>query len=168
MTMLAIDSKEFRRVLGHFPTGVVVVTAVGSDGTPAGMAIGSFTSVSLEPPLVAFLPAKTSSSWPRMSTSGAFCVNVLGESQGDLGKRFATSGGDKFAGIDWTPAPSGSPILPSVLAWIDCDVVRVDDAGDHLLVMGQVRALSANPEGGGPLVFYRGSFGQFAPAEGDQ
>jgi 3-hydroxy-9,10-secoandrosta-1,3,5(10)-triene-9,17-dione monooxygenase reductase component len=156
-----VDAKDFRAVLGHFPTGVVVITALCPDGMPAGMAIGSFTSVSLDPPLIAFLPAKNSSSWPRMREAGSFCVNVLGHGQAGLVERFALSGGDKFAGLDWTPAPSGHPILPGVPAWIDCELVRVDDAGDHWIVLGLVASLSADSSHPGSLVFCRGTFGQF-------
>ncbi|MTD17093.1 flavin reductase [Nakamurella sp. YIM 132087] len=162
MTMPDIEARHFRDVLGHFPTGVVVVTAIGPDGEPAGMAIGSFTSVSLDPPLVAFLPAKTSTSWPRMSGAESFCVNVLGHPQAELGRAFARSGGPKFDGLAWTPAPSGAPVLPGVLAWIDCRRSDVHSAGDHWIVLGEVTALSADPEAEGPLVFYRGAFGHFA------
>jgi flavin reductase (DIM6/NTAB) family NADH-FMN oxidoreductase RutF len=161
----AIDPGEFRTVLGHFPTGVTVITACCPDGRPAGMAIGSFTSVSLEPPLVAFLPAKSSASWPRIQCAGSFCVNILGFGQQSLVRRFALSGSDKFAGLDWRSAPSGHPILPGVPAWIDCDLVRVDDAGDHWIVLGHVRALSASQRPAGPLVFARGKLGAFVATE---
>lgn len=157
----AIDPREFRAVLGQVPTGVVVVTARCPDGERAGLAIGSFTSVSLDPPMVAFLPAKTSSSWPRMRSAGSFCVNVLGHAQAGLVKRFAVSGGDKFAGLSTRRAPSGHPILPGVPAWIDCELARVDDAGDHWIVFGRVTSLSADNGHPGPLVFCRGTFGQF-------
>ncbi|HEY6494171.1 MAG TPA: flavin reductase family protein [Trebonia sp.] len=159
-----VDAREFRGVLGHFPTGVVVITACGPDGEPAGMTIGSFTSVSLDPPLVAFLPAKTSATWPRIRAAGSFCANILGAGQEGLVKRFATSGADKFAGIDWAPGPSGHPVLPGVPAWIDCTVERVDDAGDHWIVLGLVRALEADASHPGPLVFCRGALGRFVAA----
>jgi flavin reductase (DIM6/NTAB) family NADH-FMN oxidoreductase RutF len=159
-----VDAGEFRRALGHFPTGVVVITACGPDGEPAGMTIGSFTSVSLDPPLVAFLPAKTSATWPRIRAAGSFCANILGAGQQDLLKRFAVSGGDKFAGLDWVPGPSGHPVLPGVPAWIDCAIERVDDAGDHWIVLGLVRALQADTSHPGPLVFCRGALGRFVAA----
>lgn len=157
-----IDSAEFRHALGHFPTGVVAITAMCPDGKPAGMVIGSFTSVSLDPPLVGFLPQKTSTSWPRIRQAGAFCVNILGYDQQDLGRRLAVSGGDKFAELEWDLTPEGNPVLPSVPAWIDCRVHRVDDAGDHWIVLGRVTALSARNEGAGPLVFYRGAYARLA------
>jgi flavin reductase (DIM6/NTAB) family NADH-FMN oxidoreductase RutF len=164
---VTVDAKTFRAVLGHFPTGVVVITALCPDGRPAGMAIGSFTSASLDPPLVAFLPAKSSSSWPRIREAGSFCANVLGHGQSGLVERFAISGGDKFAGLDWTPTPSGHPILPGVPAWIDCELMRVDDAGDHWMVLGRVRSLSADSSHPGSLVFCRGAFGQFVAVRQD-
>jgi flavin reductase (DIM6/NTAB) family NADH-FMN oxidoreductase RutF len=161
-----LDDAEFRRVLGHFPTGVAVITACGPDGAAAGMAVGSFTSVSLDPPLVAFLPARTSSSWPRIRAAGSFCANILGADQGGLLRRFAAPGGDKFDGLAWTPGPGGHPVLPGVPAWIDCDIHRVDEAGDHWLVLGLVRGLHAEQAHAGPLVFCRGALGRFVPAAG--
>lgn len=152
------ESAELRHVLGHFPTSVVAITAMCPDGEPAGMVIGSFTSVSLDPPLVGFLPQKTSTSWPRIQDAGTFCVNVLGHDQKELSGRFAVSGGDKFAELEWSLTPEGNPVLPGVPAWIDCRVHRVDDAGDHLFVLGRVTALSAQSKCAGPLVFYKGGY----------
>jgi flavin reductase (DIM6/NTAB) family NADH-FMN oxidoreductase RutF len=97
--------------------------------------------------------------------AGSFCVNILGFGQQSLVRRFALSGGDKFTGLDWRSGPSGHPILPGVPAWIDCDLVRVDDAGDHWIVLGRVRAMSANQGPAGPLVFARGKFGAFVATE---
>src|SRR3954451_20740076 len=110
------DGQKFRQVLGHFPTGVAVVTGVDADGNPAGMAVGSFSSVSLDPPLVAFMPDKSSSSWPKFRDSGAFCVNILGAEQVSVCRAFAMKGGDKFAELSRRPPGSGSPILDGVLA----------------------------------------------------
>jgi flavin reductase (DIM6/NTAB) family NADH-FMN oxidoreductase RutF len=153
----ATDELLFRAVLGQFPTGVTVVTANTPDG-PVGLAVGSFTSVSLEPPLVGFLPAQTSSSWPLMRGAGTFCVNVLAEGQEDVARAFASPSADRFGDRTWTPAPhSGAPILDGVLAWIDCDVAGVSEAGDHHFVLGRVRALGATAAGT-PLVFFRGQY----------
>jgi flavin reductase (DIM6/NTAB) family NADH-FMN oxidoreductase RutF len=153
----ATDALLFRGVLGQFPTGVTVVTANTPHG-PVGLAVGSFTSVSLDPPLVGFLPAQTSTSWPLIRDSGAFCVNVLAEDQQDLARAFATPATDRFSGRSWTAAPhSGAPILDGVLAWIDCDVAGVSEAGDHHFVLGKVRALGAATDGN-PLVFFRGAY----------
>ncbi|MGK2947744.1 MAG: flavin reductase family protein [Acidimicrobiales bacterium] len=157
----AFDSAKFRQVLGHFPTGVTVVTAAGDDG-PVGLAVGSFSSASLDPPLVAFFPAKSSSSWPRIEAAGSFCVNILGADQEQACRRFASKEVDKFAGLGWHPAPSGAPRLDGVLAWIDCDIDSVVDAGDHHCVLGRVRDLEVGDDDSGPLLFYRGGYGRFA------
>lgn len=156
-----IDASRFRKVLGHFPTGVAVITGVDVDGKPAGMAIGSFSSVSLDPPLVAFMPDKSSSSWPKFKDSGHFCVNILGSDQEDVCRTFAVSGGDKFATLPWHPAGSGSPILDGVLAWIDCDIEVVHEAGDHFIVIGGVRELDVASTAM-PLVFFQGGYGRFS------
>lgn len=156
----SFDSARYRQVLGHFPTGVTVITAA-AEGVPAGMAVGSFSSVSLEPPLVAFFAGKSSSTWPKIEAAGSFCVNILAEDQEDLCRRFASKEEDKFAGVGWSPAGSGSPLLDGVLAWIDCDIDSVTDAGDHVCVMGHVRDLAVAHDGA-PLVFFRGGYGRFA------
>lgn len=150
-------SEHFRRVLGRLPTGVVIVTGAGSEGQ-FGLVCGSFMSVSLEPPLVAVCPAKTSTSWPKIEQTGSFCANVLAEGQEPLARRFAVSGGDKFAGVPSSPAPAtGSPLLDGVAAWIDCRIYERIEAGDHLLVLGEVLDLSVDHEGGA-LVFHGGAY----------
>lgn len=160
-TPASFDSRHFRTVLGHFPTGVVIVTADGADG-PVGMTIGSFTSVSLDPPLVAFLPATTSSSWQKVEAAGSFCVNILADDQADVCNRFASKDDDKFAGLDWTPAAgTGSPVLPDVLGWIDCEIDAVHEAGDHVIVVGRVLDLAAAESDRGPLLFFQGGYGRF-------
>jgi 3-hydroxy-9,10-secoandrosta-1,3,5(10)-triene-9,17-dione monooxygenase reductase component len=152
-----VGPDRFRRVLGAFPTGVTVVTAPTPRG-PVGLSVGSFTSVSLDPPLVGFLPAVSSVSWPRIAEGGRFCVNVLSERQEDVARLFATPGAARFDGMAWTAAPySGAPVLDGVLAWIDCDVAGVSDAGDHHFVLGEVRALGTRGAGN-PLVFFRGDY----------
>lgn len=154
------DSSKFRQVLGHFPTGVTVVTAA-PEGGPVGMAVGSFCSVSLDPPLVAFFPGKTSTSWPGIEEAGSFCVNILADDQEEISRRFASKDSDKFTGLGWTPAPSGAPVLDGVLAWIDCDIETVAEAGDHWSVTGKVRDLAVGHDGA-PLLFFRGGYGRFA------
>ncbi|HTW11645.1 MAG TPA: flavin reductase family protein [Solirubrobacteraceae bacterium] len=153
----ASQSDHFRNVLGRLPTGVVVVTG-GDPEHPSGLVCGSFMSVSLEPPLVAVCPAKSSTSWPAIAASGKFCANVLGEHQEDLARRFAISGGDKFAGLDWKAAPgSGAPLLDGVAAWIDCRIHQQIEAGDHWLILGEVLELNIDRLGGA-LVFHGGVF----------
>jgi flavin reductase (DIM6/NTAB) family NADH-FMN oxidoreductase RutF len=151
------SSDHFRRVLGRLPTGVVIVTGIDGE-QPFGLVCGSFMSVSLVPPLVAVAPAKTSTSWPSIEATGSFCANVLTEEQEQLARRFAVSGGDKFAGADWRRAPgSGSPLLDNVAAWIDCRVYKRIEAGDHWLVLGEVLDLSVQRESGA-LVFHGGAY----------
>lgn len=157
-----VDPATFRQVLGHYPTGVSVVTTVEADGMPAGMAVGSFTSVSLDPPLVGFLPDAKSTSWPRIERAGRFCVNILAHDQEPLCRVFAMKGGDKFAGLAWRASPAGLPILDGVVAWIDCDLDAVHPAGDHFFVTGLVRAMKAEHPAS-PLLFVQGGYGGFAP-----
>jgi 3-hydroxy-9,10-secoandrosta-1,3,5(10)-triene-9,17-dione monooxygenase reductase component len=158
-TAAPFDSARYRQVLGHFPTGVTVITAM-QDGSPVGLAVGSFSSLSLEPPLVLFCAGQSSSSWPKIRDAGRFCINVLAEDQEDVCRTFASKAEDKFAGIGWKPSVLGSPILDGSLAWIDCDLAEVVPQGDHDIVIGAVRDLHVEREGG-PLVFYRGGYGRF-------
>lgn len=158
----AFDAARFRQVLGHFCTGVSVVTTL-HDGRPVGFTAQSFTSVSLDPPLVAFCPATTSASWASIRTVGSFCANILSDEQEALGRVFATRGADRFTGVGWEPsATTRSPVLAGVLAWVDCRVHAVHEAGDHLLVVGRVVDLGISGRGS-PLLFYRGGYGRFAP-----
>ncbi|MGW6543912.1 flavin reductase family protein [Streptomyces massasporeus] len=160
-----LDAREFRRVLGNFATGVAVITAppATGGGSPAGFACQSFTSLSLDPPLVAFMVGRTSTTWPRIARAGVFCVNVLGADQGDLCRAFAVSGADKFAGVPHDPAPvSGAPRLTGAVAWIDCAIHAVHTGGDHLIVVGRVNALGTEATDD-PLLFHRGRFARLAP-----
>ncbi len=163
------EPQRFRRVLGHFCTGVTVVTTADDDG-PAGFACQSFAAVSLEPPLVLFCPSRESATWPRIARAGHFCANVLATDQRDLARIFAVSGAtgtDKFAGVGWSPSPSGAPILDGALTWVACTVEAVHEAGDHQVVIGRVTELGeCRP--GKPLLFYRGRYAATSaqPAEG--
>jgi 3-hydroxy-9,10-secoandrosta-1,3,5(10)-triene-9,17-dione monooxygenase reductase component len=163
---MSIDPMKFRQVLGHFPTGVTVVTGA-LDGEPVGFTIGSFTSVSLDPPLVGFLPMVTSERWHRIRASGAFCVNVLGDDQGDLCWQFAKSSIEQpFEGVAWHPSDvTGSPVLDAAIAFMDCTIDEVYDAGDHHFVMGRVVELEHADEETKPvpLLFYKGGLGRFQP-----
>lgn len=162
---VAFDSAEFRRVLGHFPTGVTVVAAV-HDGRPAGLAVGSFFSVSLDPPLVGFCVGRTSSSWAAVREAGHFVVNVLSDNQVPISGRFASKAEDKFEGLDWTPAVSnGGPRLDGCLAHIDCDIEAVHDGGDHDIVIGRVLALDVHRGDEGPLLFFQGRYGRLEPLD---
>jgi 3-hydroxy-9,10-secoandrosta-1,3,5(10)-triene-9,17-dione monooxygenase reductase component len=147
---------SFRATLGHFASGVVVVTGIAS-GTPAGFTCQSFFSLSLDPPLIAIAPGKSSTSWPLIATSDVFCANVLSADQEDLGRTFARSGSDKFADVRWTPTLTGSPRLDGALAWIDCRIKETHDAGDHYLVVGSVVGMG-NADSTHPLLYFRGQF----------
>ncbi|MEV5239882.1 flavin reductase family protein [Streptomyces cinnamoneus] len=160
--------EEFRNVLGHFASGVTVITAPGAEREPpAGFACQSFSSLSLDPPLVVFMVARSSGTWPRIARAGVFCVNVLGSDQGTLCRGFAVRSSqtdDKFVGVVYEHAPvTGSPRIEGVPAWIDCTIHAVHTAGDHLIVVGRVEALGADESaaGAGPLLFHRGAFGTF-------
>jgi flavin reductase (DIM6/NTAB) family NADH-FMN oxidoreductase RutF/DNA-binding IclR family transcriptional regulator len=156
------DTRWFREVLGQYPTGVCVVTATEPDGARAGFVVGSFTSVSLNPPLVAFFPDRSSTSWPRIERAGRFCVNILSADQEGVCRQFASKGNDKYQGLDVRAAGSGSPIIEGVVAWIDCEIESVHEAGDHYAVYGRV--LDLNVENGSlPLLFFLGGYGRFAP-----
>jgi len=157
-----MDPRWFRRVLGQYPTGVCVVTATEADGGRAGFVVGSFASVSLNPPLVAFFPDKGSTSWPRIHSVGKFCVNILSAEQEVVCRNFAMRKEDKFAGVAHREAESGSPIIADVVAWIDCDLESVTEAGDHYIVLGRVRRMDVESTSL-PLLFFQGGYGRFAP-----
>ncbi|MFC0447948.1 3-hydroxy-9,10-secoandrosta-1,3,5(10)-triene-9,17-dione monooxygenase reductase subunit [Rhodococcus jostii] len=157
----AIDPRRFRTVLGQFCTGVTIITTI-DDGEPVGFACQSFAALSLEPPLVLFCPTKTSRSWAAIERSGIFCVNVLSEEQQSTCARFGSRDPDKFAGIEWTESPLGSPILTGSLAHIDCSLESVHDGGDHWVAFGRVSSLSEIREER-PLLFYRGQYTGIEP-----
>ena len=159
-----VDPQMMRDVLGHFASGVTVVTAVTDEG-PIGFTCQSFSSLSLDPPLVAFAPARTSRTWAQLREIGQFCVNVLAEGQDDLSQRFARSGPNKFEGVPWTLSPQGNPVLEGVVAWIDAELWAEYDGGDHTLAVARVIDLGASPDRR-PLLYHRGSYGLLRPSEG--
>jgi flavin reductase (DIM6/NTAB) family NADH-FMN oxidoreductase RutF len=157
----AIDPAHFRRVLGCHATGIGVVTARTEEDEPVGMAVTSFTSVSLDPPLVAFCPDRKSTTWPQIERAGRFCVNLLAEEQGGACRSFGSTGGDKFAGIDWRVSQNGVPVIEGALASIECEVHSVLEAGDHFIVLGRVLAMESSDERA-PLLFFRSGFSKVA------
>lgn len=159
-----VDPRMLRDVLGHFASGVTVVTADTADG-PIGFTCQSFSSLSLDPPLVAFSPARTSRTWARLRDIGRFCVNVLAEGQDAVSQNFARSVADKFAGVPWRPSPHGSPVLDDVVAWIDGELWAEYDGGDHTIVVARVLDLGADPDRR-PLLFHRGAYGLLQRDEG--
>jgi flavin reductase (DIM6/NTAB) family NADH-FMN oxidoreductase RutF len=159
-----VDPRVLRDVLGHFASGVTVVTAVTDDG-PIGFTCQSFSSLSLDPPLVVFAPSRASRTWPRLRRIGRFCINVLAEGQDDVSQNFARSAADKFAGVPWTPSAHGCPVLDGVVAWIDGELTAEYDGGDHTLAVSRVLDLGAEP-GRSPLLFHRGAYGLLRSSDG--
>ncbi|HEX2073866.1 MAG TPA: flavin reductase family protein [Geodermatophilus sp.] len=153
-----VGPQAMREVLGHFASGVTVVTALTDDAGPLGFTCQSFSSLSLDPPLVVFAPARTSRTWPRLRAIGRFCVNVLAEDQTALSATFAHPVPDRFADVHWRPSRHGSPVLDDVVAWIDCALWAEYDGGDHTLVVARVLDLGADPDRR-PLLYHRGAYG---------
>jgi len=153
----SVDEARYRESLGHFASGVTIVTAL-EQGSPAGVTCQSFSALSLDPPLVVLAAGRRSTSWPRIIKAGTFCVNVLTSSQGALARSFASSSADKFDGVDWEPSALGAPILEGSLAFVECTLDSVIESGDHNLVVGRVLDLGTRE--GRPLLFYRGEFAE--------
>ncbi|MBS1870271.1 MAG: flavin reductase family protein [Actinobacteria bacterium] len=154
-----VNDKSFRRVFSHLPTGVTVVTANGAAG-PVGMAANSVVSVSLDPPLVLFCPAKSSSTWPQIRSAGAFCINVLAVHHEEVTRRFAARGAARFDGVAYDTHPAG-PRLTDAVAWVACELHDEHDAGDHTIVVARVIDIEARRPVVEPLVFCRGAYGSF-------
>lgn len=158
-----IDHSEFRRVMGHFPTGVTVVTSMHDDGSPCGLTVNAFSSLSLDPPQVLVCVEEAADSFGCIDRSGVFAVNILEEGRGEsLSRRFSTWGmDDKFRGVAFRSESTGSPILEAALAWVDCRVIQKVVSGDHAVFIGEV--LEGDAHEGSPLVYYRGGYGRFLP-----
>ncbi|WP_406860330.1 flavin reductase family protein [Streptomyces sp. HUAS MG47] len=146
-----------RHVLGHFATGITVVAALDGDGRPTGLAVQSFASLSLDPPLVLLCVGKHSTSWPKVERAGRFGVSILAEDQRDVCAALGRPGPDKFAGLDWTAGDGGAVHVGGALATLDCSVHTVQEAGDHHMVTARVLALDARDDGT-PLVYYRSDY----------
>ena len=159
---LEIDQREFRQTMSQFCTGVVIATGAPG-GVPAGFAAQSFVSVSLDPPLIALSPAKTSSSWPKLRDAGAFCINVLGADQEALCNGFAKPGGDKFADLTWRAGNNGAPRLEGMIAYVECQLQQEVDAGDHTIAIARVTDIERADTARAPLLFFRGGYGEFLP-----
>jgi 3-hydroxy-9,10-secoandrosta-1,3,5(10)-triene-9,17-dione monooxygenase reductase component len=155
------DPRAFRDALARYATGVAFVTAA-PDGQPAGLIVNSLTSVSLDPPLVSFSPARNSLTWTRMRGAGRFGVNVLGRWHKPFARRATPAGADRFADLDWEPGPSGVPLLTDALATLECGIVAEHPTGDHWIVVGRVDHLGISPDAD-PLIFYAGAFGALLP-----
>jgi flavin reductase (DIM6/NTAB) family NADH-FMN oxidoreductase RutF len=151
-----VDIDQLRRVLSHFASGVVVVTGVVQD-SPFGLTCQSFTSLSLDPPMVLFCPSKSSTSWPRLATAPCLCINVLSAGQHRLSEGFARSGTDKFAGVAWSPTPHGAPALDGAAAHVEARISARYDGGDHHIVTCVVDALSGGSDPD-PLLYFRSGY----------
>ncbi|MDN3460867.1 flavin reductase family protein [Rhodococcus sp. APC 3903] len=154
----SFDGGHFRSVLGHFASGIAVITAATTDG-PVGFTCQSFSSLSLEPPLIAFMPSRKSTSWPQIEQVGQLCVNILSAEQQQIANGFAMSGRNKFDGVAYLPGHGGAPRLDRACAWIDAEVENVQEGGDHLIVTARVRELTSD-ETMEPLIFHRGRYGR--------
>jgi flavin reductase (DIM6/NTAB) family NADH-FMN oxidoreductase RutF len=158
-----IDPSEFRRVMGHFASGVAVVTARGSDGTPHGLTASAICSVSLKPMLVLVCVERTADTHDHIRAAGAFAINVLDAIKGEsLARRFAAwDERDKFRGVAFREERSGAPVLSDALAWVDCEIREALNGGDHTIFLGEVAA--ADAQEGSPLLYYRGGYGRLIP-----
>ena len=153
----APDARSFRDALGRFATGVAFVTAA-PDGEPAGLIVNSLASVSLDPPLVSFCPARHSLTWSRMRRARRFGVNVLGRQHERFARRATPAGADRFAGLDWKLGAGGVPLVTDALASLECEIFAEHATGDHWIVVGRVDDLHTSPSYD-PLVFFAGAFG---------
>jgi len=153
---MAIEKNELRRVMGHFATGVTVITTLRSSGELHGLTANAFTSVSLVPPLLLICVDKKAESYPCFDESGVFTVNVLATDQEALSRLFAVSGGEKFAGISYKIGANGAPILDGALAYLECKVTQKIDGGDHTIYIGEIE--QAETKEGKPLLFFRGGY----------
>lgn len=160
--MSEVDAQALRRVAGHFPTGVAVVTAT-REGRPCGLTVNSFTSVSLEPPLVLVCLARSARAYACVDAAGRFVVNVLAEGQEEIARVFASKAEDKFSGVSYRLSPHGSPIIEGVHAWLECAAVaRYPGGRTHTIYVARVDALAAGH--GLPLVFHAGQYRGLGPA----
>lgn len=163
MRGVAPGKEVFREVLGHFASGVVAVTGMTPDDNPTGMIISSFTAVSLEPLLVSFCIGRTSRTWPLLRASNSLCVNILSEHQQNVSACLAHSGGEKFSEVRWSRSPGGLPLLDGSLAWLEVTVEAEHKAGDHDIVVTEIRDLGVVGSCG-PLIHYRGAYRRLNPS----
>lgn len=156
-----VAARRFRDTLGRYASGVTVITTM-SEGKPVGMTCQSFCSVSVSPPLVTFLPMKTSRAWAQIQRSGHFAVNFLADGQDGLSNKMASRGTDKFEGVDYTLSAGGAPLFPGTVGHVDCTVYAVHEAGDHYIVVGKVNdmdfAVDEDGRSPDPLLYFQGAY----------
>lgn len=153
----AIEPLSYRKALGHFASGITVITSL-VDGEPIGFTCQSFYSVSMTPPLVSFSVMASSACYPKIRQAGRFLVNILSDEQVHISNRFALRGTDKWRGVEWQESPLGNPVIAGCLHWLDCDIHAVHPAGDHLIVIGEVKALDVQEATAQPLLYYKGQY----------
>lgn len=155
----SIDPMDYRKIFGTIPTGVVAITGTSVEDKPLGFVVGTFQSLSIDPPLAAFSVDKGSSTWPTIRTLENFTANVLSTEQLPVCKALSRRGQDKFEGLDHAKGPHGNPRLPHSVAWIDCNVLYEIVAGDHYIIVATITGMEEGQ--GEPLVFKGGKFGEF-------
>ncbi|BCJ06865.1 monooxygenase [Pseudomonas sp. RtIB026] len=161
----AIEPLRFREALGHYASGITVITS-HSDGEPLGFTCQSFYSVSMNPPLVSFSVMSSSASYPGIRQAGRFAVNILSGEQVGISNQFARRGTDKWQGIDWQTSPLGNPIIAGSLHWLDCEIHAEHAAGDHLIVIGEVKALNVqDADAAQPLLYFKGQYRSLAAVD---
>jgi flavin reductase (DIM6/NTAB) family NADH-FMN oxidoreductase RutF len=153
---MPIEKNQLRQVMGHFATGVTIITTVNKEGQLHGLTANAFTSVSLEPPLLLISVDKKAESWPAFEESKVFTVNILGDDQEALSRKFAVSGGNKFDGVAYRRGANGAAILEGALAFIECTLYAAYEGGDHSLYLGEIQEAAVRE--GKPLVFFRGGY----------
>jgi len=154
------NSELLRKALGCYPTGVVVVTTLGDNNAPVGMTVNSFSSVSLDPPLILWSIALSAPSLSAFRTHPGFTINILSEEQKELGLQFARPSENKFEGIDWHPGFEGTPVIDNALAVFQCKTYQRYEGGDHEIYLGEVQKVNFNDQS--PLVFHRGQLGSLS------
>lgn len=161
-----IEPLRFREALGHYASGITIITS-HIDDEPLGFTCQSFYSVSTNPPLVSFSVMATSASYPRIRQAGRFAVNILSGEQAEISDQFARRGTDKWRGVDWQISPLGNPIIPGSLHWLDCEIYAEHAAGDHMIVIGEVKALDAQDAATNqPLLYFKGQYRNIADHSG--
>ena len=153
----AIEPLSFRKALGHYASGITVITSY-IDGEPIGFTCQSFYSVSMSPQLVSFSVMSSSASYPKIRQAGRFAVNILSDEQVKISNQFARQGTDKWHRVDWQESPLGNPIIVGSLHWLDCEIYAEHAAGDHLIVIGEVKALNLQEAAAQPLLYYKGQY----------
>jgi len=158
LSSTAIEPLSFRKALGHYASGITVITS-HIDDQPLGFTCQSFYSVSMNPPLVSFSVMSSSASYPGIRQAGRFAVNILSDEQAGISNQFARQGTDKWRGVGWQASPLGNPIIAGSLHWLDCEIHAEHAAGDHLIVIGEVKALNLQEATATqPLLYFKGQY----------